>query len=291
MPSPIESKINISGFVESRQGGRSENQDFAGAAETPLGTLVVVCDGMGGMQGGSTASRLAVTDILSQVQKCDSQENPKMMLVKAIQHANSLVWDEGQENPELHGMGTTVTALLISPRCAVVAHVGDSRIYQLRKGKKVFRTFDHSMVFEMVKKKVITEEQARLSAQSNIIMRALGIKPEVEVETAALSYRKGDRFVLCTDGFWGVFPEMEFIGYLSSDNTPDKILESTCNTVETAARKKGGDYDNLTAAIIEMKQNSTLQPQMTLMAKVIIGILAILLAVSVTLNVIQYTGH
>ena len=72
-------------------------------------------------------------------------------------------------------MGTTVTALLIGRSYALVAHVGDSRIYQLRKGKKVYRSFDHSMVFEMVRKKVITEEQARLSAQSNIIMKALGI--------------------------------------------------------------------------------------------------------------------
>ena len=75
--------------------------------------------------------------------------------------------EEGQKNPELHGMGTTVTALLLTDYSAITAYIGDSRIYQLRNGKKIFRTFDHSMVFEMVKKKVISEEQARLSAQSN----------------------------------------------------------------------------------------------------------------------------
>lgn len=286
MVQPIRSKLDLSGCLESRQGGRSENQDFAGVAETPLGTLIVVCDGMGGMRGGSTASRLAVTTILEYFQKADPQENAAMLLVKAIQSANTAVWEAGSANPELHGMGTTVTALLLNEICATAAHVGDSRIYQLRRGKKVYRSFDHSMVFEMVRKKVITEEQARLSAQSNIIMKALGIKPEVEVNTHRLCYKKGDRFVLCSDGFWGVMPEEEFIDLISVHNSLGKILESSCNTVEAIARKKGSEYDNLTAALIEMNCDSKLQPEMNTTAKIIITILAVLLAISVTFNVL-----
>lgn len=286
MIQPIQSKLKINGFLDSRQGGRSENQDFAGVAETPFGTLILVCDGMGGMQGGSAASKMAVTAILEYVQKADSQEKPDMVLVKAIQYANRIIFEEGLSNADLRGMGTTVTALLINPKSAIVAHVGDSRIYQLRKGKKVFRSFDHSMVFEMVKQKVITEEQARLSAQSNIILRALGIKDEVEVETHNLTYRKGDRFVLCSDGFWGVMPETEFISHLSSASSVDKVLEATCNTVETVARKRGRDYDNLTAAIIEMNQNSLMQPKMTKKAKIIVVILSALLLGSMVFNFI-----
>ncbi len=286
MIQPIQSKLKISGYLDSRQGGRSENQDFAGVAETPFGTLILVCDGMGGMQGGSTASKLAVTTILEYVQKADSQENSNMVLVKAIQRANQVILEEGNENPDLKGMGTTVTALLINKKCAVVAHVGDSRIYQIRKGKKVFRSFDHSMVFEMVKKRVITEEQARLSAQSNIILRALGIKDKIEVETHTLTYQKGDKFILCSDGFWGVMPENEFITHLAQNNTIDKILDSTCNTIEAIARKKGGEYDNLTAAIIEMGQNSLMRPKMTKTAKIIITVLAVLLLISLCINVL-----
>ncbi len=285
MIQPIQSKLKISGYLDSRQGGRSENQDFAGVAETPFGTLILVCDGMGGMQGGSTASKLAVTIILEYVQKADSQENSNMILAKAIQRANQVILEEGNENPKLKGMGTTVTALLINEKCATVAHVGDSRIYQVRNGKKVFRSFDHSMVFEMVKKKVITEEQARLSAQSNIILRALGIDNHIEVETHTLTYQKGDRFILCSDGFWGVMPENEFITRLASDNTIDKILDSTCNTIEAIARKKGGEYDNLTAAIIEMGQNSLMRPKMTKIAKIIIAVLAALLLISIITNI------
>lgn len=282
---PIESKLSISGFVDSRQGGRNENQDSAGTKETPLGTLVVVCDGMGGMQGGSTASQIAVKSILEFMLHTDSQSNPTMTLVKAIRNANMAVWKESQSNPDLHGMGTTVTALLLSPKSAIAAHVGDSRIYQLRKGKKVFRTFDHSMVFEMVKKKVLTEEQARLSAQSNIIMRALGIQADVEVDTEELPYYKGDRFVICSDGFWGAMSESEFINMLSRDNGIDYILETTGNAVEGIGRKKGGDYDNLTAAIIEMNQNSKMKPKMTKLAKILLAVISALLIISIGINV------
>ena len=289
MIEPIHSKLDMTGCLESRQGGRSENQDFAGVAETPFGTLIVVCDGMGGMKGGSTASRLAVTSILEYYQKADKQESPSMLLVKAIQSANTLVWVTSNSNPELQGMGTTVTALLLNEECAIVAHVGDSRIYQLRNGKKVFRSFDHSMVFEMVKKKVITEEQARLSAQSNIIMKAIGIKPDIDVTTHQLTYRKGDRFVLCSDGFWGVMPENEFIDLVSNQNKLEKVLESSCNTVEAIARKKGDDYDNLTAAIVEMNRDSKLKPKMNKTAKIIIAILALLLAISIAFNVFGKT--
>lgn len=282
---PIESKLSLSGFVDSRQGGRTENQDSAGAKETPLGTLVIVCDGMGGMQGGSTASQMAVQSILDFMMQADSQSNPKMTLVKAIRNANMAIWQESQNIPDLHGMGTTVTAILFSAKSAIVAYVGDSRIYQLRKGKKVFRSFDHSMVFEMVKKKVITEEQARLSAQSNIIMRALGIKTDVEVDAFELPYCKGDRFILCSDGFWGAMPESEFLAMLGKNNSVDRILESTANAVDGIGRKKGDDYDNLTAAIIEMNQNSKLRPKMTKLTKILLAILAILMVVSVCLKI------
>ena len=207
MVTPIEIKGKTLGFIDSRIGGRKENQDSAGLKETKLGYLVVVCDGMGGMQGGSVASQLAVQTILETVASADKQSNPSMTLIKAIRNANMAIIEEGQNNPNLQGMGTTVTALLLTPYSALTAYVGDSRIYQLRKGKKVFRTFDHSMVFEMVRKKVISEEQARLSAQSNVILKALGITPDIEVEIEERPYLKGDRFILCTDGFWGAMPE------------------------------------------------------------------------------------
>lgn len=291
MVTPIDIKGKTLGFIDSRIGGRKENQDSAGIKDTQLGYLVVVCDGMGGMQGGSTASQLAVKTILETVASADKQSNPSMTLIKAIRNANMAIIEEGQNNPELQGMGTTVTALLLTPYSAITAYVGDSRIYQLRDGKKVFRTFDHSMVFEMVKKKVISEEQARLSAQSNVILKALGINPDIEVETVEHPYRKGDRFILCTDGFWGAMPEEDFIRHLSEKNPINKILESTANVVESIGRNSGGEYDNLTAAILEMNNNSILKEKMNKTAKIIIAVLSILLVASVALNVSCLIGN
>lgn len=290
MVTPIEIKGKTLGFIDSRIGGRKENQDSAGLKETKLGYLVVVCDGMGGMQGGSVASQLAVQTILETVASADKQSNPSMTLIKAIRNANMAIIEEGQNNPNLQRMGTTVTALLLTPYSALTAYVGDSRIYQLRKGKKVFRTFDHSMVFEMVRKKVISEEQARLSAQSNVILKALGITPNIEVEIEERPYLKGDRFILCTDGFWGAMPEDEFIRHLSENNPIYKILDSTANVVESIGRNSGNEYDNLTAAILEMNSNSILKEKMNKKAKIIIMILAILLLASIILNVTMFIG-
>lgn len=288
---PIDIKGKTLGFIDSRIGGRKENQDSAGIKETQLGYLVVVCDGMGGMQGGSTASQLAVKTILETVASADKQSNPSMTLIKAIRNANMAIIEEGQKNPELHGMGTTVTALLLTDYSAITAYIGDSRIYQLRDGKKIFRTFDHSMVFEMVKKKVISEEQARLSAQSNVILKALGINPDIEIEITERPYQKGDKFILCTDGFWGAMPEEEFIRYLSEKSPINKILESTANIVESIGRNSGSEYDNLTAAILEMSNNSILKEKMNKTAKIIIAVLSILLIGSMALNVSYCIGN
>lgn len=289
MVTPIEIKGTTLGFIDSRIGGRKENQDSAGLKETKLGYLVVVCDGMGGVQGGRVASQLAVQTILETVASADNQANPSMTLIKAVRNANMAIIKEGQRNPQLQGMGTTVTALLLTPYSALTAYVGDSRIYQLRKGKKIFRTFDHSMVLNG-EKNVISEEQARLSAQSNVILKALGVNPDIEVEIAERPYQKGDRFILCTDGFWGAMPEDEFVRHLTENNPINKILDSTANIVESIGRNSGNEYDNLTAAILEMNNDSILKEKMNKTAKIIMAILAILLFISVAVNAIMLIG-
>lgn len=285
MVTPINIKGKTLGFVDSRIGGRKENQDSAGFRETELGSLIVVCDGMGGMQGGSVASQLAVQTILETVALADKKTNPKTVLIQAIKNANAAIIEHGQNNPNLRGMGTTATVLLLTPYSALTAYVGDSRIYQLRNGKKIFRTFDHSMVFEMVKKRIISEEQARLSAQSNVILKALGVNADVEVEIAERPYKKGDRFVLCSDGFWGAMPEEEFVRHLVESNPIDKILESTANVVESIGRNSGQEFDNLTAAILEMSNNSILKEKMNRTAKIIILVLTVLLLISLVFNI------
>jgi serine/threonine protein phosphatase PrpC len=242
--------------IQSKTGGRSENQDFYGSAQTHYGELIVICDGMGGYNGGRQAAETGVQLILEEVSK-SKEPNPANAFHEAISKSNAAIWDESHKNSNLRGMGTTVVALLITPEKAICCHVGDSRIYLLRKGKILHRTFDHSYVFEMVKAGIITEEQARLSEKSNIITRALGIKPAAGIEmTDNLQYQKGDRFLLCTDGIWGAVPEKELVEMASDKENVEKVLSQLVERIDAIGVASGGYHDNLTAALIEMEYDS-----------------------------------
>ena len=283
----IKSVFPLKGVIDSRIGGRSENQDGYGYRDTSIGTIIVVCDGMGGMQGGRYASALAVNSIIHSFDMASKKEDVKEVLRRAIEKANNDILCAGAENPELYGMGTTVTALLLNQKCATIAHVGDSRIYQLRGKRKHYRTFDHSMVFEMVRNGVLTEEQARISNQSNIIMRALGVSAEVNPDICELPYEKGDRFLLCSDGFWGSMPEPELLKKLTQKSEIGHIISTTADQVDSIGHAKGGNHDNLTAAMVEVGCNSIMKEKMSKRVKIIITILAVLLLASVTLNIVQ----
>lgn len=277
----------ITGFAESRIGGRSENQDSYGYSDTPYGFVVTVCDGMGGGPGGKTASSIAVSEIISGIKEGNSDDTATNIVIKAIRRANLAIIEAGNTTPALKGMGSTCTVLLISEESAIVAHVGDSRVYQLRGKNKVFRTFDHSMVFDLVKQKVITEEQARLSAQSNVITRALGIKSDIEVDVTEFPYDTGDRFLLTTDGIHGSVSEIELIEMASDKKHALGIVtDEIATTIDGKGRNEGGGHDNLTIAIIETKINSKLRSKMNTKLKfTLIGLIAICI-VSIAFNVI-----
>jgi len=279
----------LSWAFESLIGGRSENQDFYGHCETHDGSqLFVVCDGMGGMRGGSVASKEAVRVIIEEAAN-SLETDPERLLTIALKKANLSIFQLGQSKDEFRGMGTTVTALLIGKEKATAAHVGDSRIYQLRGKRKVFRTFDHSVVFEMVKQGTITEEQARLSPDSNLISRALGMNMEVDVEiNGNLSYRKGDRFVLCTDGISGVVEESELLQMIASKKAVDITAKDVANKIDNIGINSGGGHDNLTIALVDAKVNSTVKPFLNNKKKLIIIILLLLLLVSIGLNIYAF---
>lgn len=248
-------------YIQSKTGGRTENQDFYGTAKTLYGELIIVCDGMGGHNGGRHAAEVAVQVIMDEVAKCDDA-NPANALHAAISKANAAIWDESHSNSQLKGMGTTVVALLLTPDKAICAHVGDSRIYQLRQGKILHRTYDHSHVFELVKAGLITEEQARLSEKSNIITRGLGIRETVDIDIADnLSYQKGDRFLLCTDGIWGAVPENELVEMVSQKLDIETVVSQLVYKIDAIGFESGGRHDNLTAALVEIENNSTIQQQ------------------------------
>lgn len=275
----------IVGFAESRIGGRSENQDSYGSAETPYGFVVTVCDGMGGGPGGKTASSIAVKEIILGIKEGNPDDTAVNIVIKAIRRANLAIIEAGNETPALKGMGSTCTILLISNESAIIAHVGDSRVYQLRGKNKIFRTFDHSMVFDLVKQKVITEEQARLSAQSNVITRALGIKPDIEVDVVELPYESGDRFLLTTDGIHGAIAESELIEMASDrKHALGIVTDEIATTIDGKGRNEGGGHDNLTLAIIETKTNSKLRSKMNKKTKLLLGAVSLICLLSLAFN-------
>lgn len=281
----IESIQPICGYIESQIGGRTENQDSAGFKDVELGSIIVVCDGMGGGNGGKTASRLAVQTVIDDLSLAKSFQNPIEKLRDAIVHANEVIFTTGCNDLSLKGMGTTLTAVLISEQSAFIAHVGDSRVYQLRCGQKVYRTYDHSMVFQMVKQGLFSEEEARNHPQSNVILSALGINDIVEPEIVEVSYNKGDRFVLCTDGFWGAMPEPKFLRYVAGKGDLAETIVNAANEMNSVGIQNGGGHDNLTVAIFDVKRNSKLKPKMRNSQKAILCVLILFLLISIALNV------
>ena len=284
-------EFKLRGYIESLIGGRAENQDSAGALDTAIGTVIVVCDGMGGLNGGKRASMLGVQTIIDDIAKAKTNENPKEVLDRAIRHANDVIIKAGQEDDSLYGMGTTVTAVIVNKQCVTAAYVGDSRIYQIRDKKKVFRTTDHSQVFELVKIGKLTEEEARLAPNSNIILKALGVSESVAPDIFTLPYVSGDRFVLCTDGFWGAVSEKELLKMVSRKGDLRTLIQDTTTEVNLIGVRNGGTHDNLTVAIFDLGCDSKMKIKMRKSVKLLISVLAALLFASLVLNICQFTQN
>lgn len=240
-------------------GGRSENQDLSGGGRLGNCTVLTVCDGMGGMNGGRLASDIAVKEILNTIIAQPISEWGKDLIIEAVNNANQAIYRKSANEPRLRGMGTTATVLMITPEAAYLTHVGDSRIYQLRNGKKIFRTFDHSKVFEMVANNMMTEEQARNSSFSNVITRALGIRPSVGMEIQKLPYKRGDRFVLCSDGIWNCLPEPEMIELFNKKPTPLSEVTFLAEKVNGIGFEQGEGHDNLTVIVADIDADSKFQ--------------------------------
>lgn len=285
-----DTKSWINCHINSLIGGRAENQDSAGIVDTAIGTVVVVCDGMGALNGGSVASSIAVKTILEEVSNVTGEDSASEVLKRAVIRANSAILDAAEEDTNLLGMGTTVTAVIINDQCATVTYLGDSRVYQLRGKRKVFRTFDHSVVFNSVALGVITEEQARLSSQSNVITKALGIRRDIDPEVYQLPYLPGDRFVLCTDGFWGALPEREVIKLIAKGEIC-KTLDRAVTYIDHIGAMQGGHHDNLTAALFDVKRESKMRVKMSRSVKILVAVLSVLMLASLGLNIYQWYNH
>lgn len=236
---------------------RSHNEDNFYRSDE-LG-IYLVADGMGGHAAGEVASSAAVDSVTEFVNKFaqDSSltwpfgfdtrlSDEGNALITGIQLANHTLCKMQQENPELNGMGTTLAALRITGNQALIAHVGDSRVYRLRDGSLEILTSDHSWVNEQLQKNIITHEEARTHRYRNVITRALGNRTELEIDVRLETIEEGDCFLLCSDGLSGMMEDSEM---------QDLILESpdcvrTMSNQLVARANEAGGHDNITVVIV-----------------------------------------
>ena len=227
---------------------RSSNQDSCDCGLfSPNSAWVIVCDGMGGANGGNVASAIAVETIreqlLSGYNENLSKPNLKNLMINAINRANEEVHRVSLERPELHGMGTTVVCGVCRGGMLQYAHVGDSRIYLFHGHSICQLTEDHSIVQELVEKGSITAEEAAFHPRKNLITRALGVGPQVEIDFGEIVLSPGDILVLCTDGL---------SNYVTVDEM-EEIIQNTAfyemaDALVDRALKAGG-LDNVTVLL------------------------------------------
>src|SRR5687767_7973803 len=215
------------------------------------GVLVVVADGMGGHSAGEVASQMAVESVSRLFY--ESAEEPGAALCRAVEEANRRIHAAAAADESKHGMGTTCTALALCGGTGYAAHVGDSRLYMLRAGKLYQLSEDHSAVNEMVKMGIITKEQARTHEDKNVILRALGTSPEVEVSTVEpFGVSVGDQYLLCSDGLYDLVPDEEIAALLAGAEDVHAAGERLIAT----AKERGG-HDNITVGIIAIMPEGT----------------------------------
>ncbi|MCP5044057.1 MAG: Stp1/IreP family PP2C-type Ser/Thr phosphatase [bacterium] len=229
---------------------RSTNQDYFDVFESPEGhRLLIVADGMGGHRGGATASRLA-TETIGDVFRA-SKADPPDTLYDALTTANQRVHQLSIDDPELRGMGTTVVSLLFGNDGRVfVAHVGDSRAYRLHAAGMEQITPDHSVVGEMVRRGLITPEEADVHPRRNEILRSVGVDAEVEIDVAQVLCAPGDYFVLCSDGLTGLVADDEI-----AEVVREHPIESAAERLVAMANARGGQ-DNITIQIAKLPANA-----------------------------------
>lgn len=228
---------------------RSSNQDAELHGEFAGGDVwAIVCDGMGGANGGSVASSTAVQEIAdnlkSHYMSGMSGNAIREMLGRAIQAANIKVYIEAQEDLSLRGMGTTVVAVIVSGNTAYIAHAGDSRAYLLAGSAVRQLTTDHSVVQVMVDRGELTADEARHHPRKNLITRALGVKPKLDIDYCECPFTSGDIILMCSDGLSNCIEESEMCEILRTNDgqtAVDKLIDT--------ANQNGGS-DNITAVAL-----------------------------------------
>ena len=218
---------------------RANNQDAPIVSEKLR--LYGVADGMGGHKGGEVASTSARDDLLREL---EGKTPSVATLSGAIEEVNRQIYHQQEHDDALTGMGTTLSVLWMSDNFVYIGHVGDSRVYLLRDGEFKQMTLDHSLVEQLVREGVLTEEEAQNHPMRNIITRAIGTDESVEVEVVVEERRKGDLWLACSDGLHGLVDDRQM-----RDALRQYAPEKAADVLLKAALDAGG-RDNVTLVIV-----------------------------------------
>jgi len=238
-------------FAKSDVGkAREMNQDYyyISPSESNI-NLFILADGMGGYSGGEIASRLATISVKNYIESnfenLPKEKDEILKLIKSsMEYANMVVYEKSKEEKELEAMGTTLEVCLIYNNRVYIGHVGDSRIYRMRKDILRKLTIDHSYVEKLVKDGTITKEQAVNHPKKNMLTKALGCTPFVEADVTVKGFIKDDIILMCSDGLTNMLQENEIYNIIQENykEAPQKLVEK--------ANENGG-YDNITAIVIK----------------------------------------
>lgn len=222
---------------------RDHNEDAFAIAATQ--GIAVLADGMGGHNAGEVASELAVgtaLSILAQTAGLSARDR----LETAVRAANGAIRERAAGSARLKDMGTTIVAVLLEKSRLAVAHVGDSRLYRLRRGRLEALTRDHSLQQEYVDKGLYTPEEAREKVARNLLTHALGLGDETRVDIGEHEVQSGDRYLLCSDGLYEMASADEIAALLGRT----MALPEICAALIELANAHGG-HDNITVVVIE----------------------------------------
>ena len=229
---------------------RDMNQDYyyVSPIESDI-KLYILADGMGGYKGGEIASNLAVNCaknyICNNWPKIEKDKIEIMNLVNSsIEYANMIVYEKSLEIEELHDMGTTLEVVILWNNKVFIGHVGDSRVYRIRKNVMRRLTTDHSYVEKLIKDGSITKDEAYHHPNKNMLLKALGCNNLVKPDVFYKGFLKGDILLMCSDGLTNMLKESEIYSVLL--NNPDKPEVALINE----ANRMGG-IDNITAIIVD----------------------------------------
>lgn len=248
---PTELDLTVSSTSEAA--GRPNNEDAIlvaplpdGGASDDRGYVLAVADGMGGLERGEVASKLAI-DLLADLFARERPNDVALALKQAYRRANDAIYKQAAESPEQGQMGTTLVSAVVHGKYVTIANVGDSRAYLMRANQMTQITQDHSLVADQVTQGKLSEADARKSPQRNILTHALGSAPQLDRKLPSiyeLTLLPEDRLLLCSDGFFDVMQSEDYLRVLRNADSGDPARQLT------ALAQERGTTDNVSAIVV-----------------------------------------